>query len=241
MPRTTFTRLPAERFEYAPRSRKTTGRAWAHSTPERPCGPDGERVGGDGVNRESRSHPVVVGTPAGRPENEYEALMQAAPFEEPLDSSSELDESMARVDAMLALLPDRERLAMTLVILERRTLREAATVMGVSKSQVDRYLKRGLGTLADLLGGELPSDDVQAALVNLAPDDPPELGGYLGGDRSAPLEPAEAPVVMADEWAQYEQAQARLRAGTAVGVDLDLMTSFEKRVGLGSSFSPAWK
>lgn len=163
--------------------------------------------------------------------------MQCPPGREPELDADAVQASMDRVDAMLALLPVKERHAVSLVVLEGRSLREAAPVMGLSKSQVDRLLKRGLSTLAELLGGDLPSGLVSEALAGLAPNEAPELGGYL---EPAPQK-ADLPEVTAEDWGRYEAVSGLMRTGEASKTDLAFVVSFEKRVGLGSSFSPAWK
>jgi hypothetical protein len=198
---------------------------------------DGERIPGDGVKRESAYHPVVAGTALGRPENVFEAVMICAPGEEPQDDSEALQASMDRVDGMLALLPVRERQVMTLCVLEGRTIREAATTLGIGKSQVDRDLRRAKATLAELLGGELPSAGTQAALEELAPNEAPELGDYL----EPAVQKAELPEVSSEDWRRYQRSQARVQNGTAAKLDFAFVIGFEKRNGLASSFSPAWR
>ena len=238
MPRTRF--YATDRLDsYDPRSRRSRGStAWTHATgTARLHGSDGERIPGDGVRRESSPHPVVSGTALARPTNVYEATMRTAPFEEPDEDTESLAASMARVDAMLALLAPRERQVLTLCVLEGLSLREAATALGLGKSQVDRDLRKAKATLAELLGGELPTAETQAALVELAPDDPPELGDYV----EPAAHKAELPEVGADDWRRYHEAQASVRAGSAASVDFDYMVAFEKRNGLASSFSPAWR
>lgn len=238
MPRKLF--YATDRLDvYDPRSRRSRGStAWVHSTGSGTLrDSDGERIAGDGVRRESSPHPVVSGTALGRPSNVFEAVMVCAPGQEPQEDSEALQASMARVDAMLALLAPRERQVLTLCVLEGRSLREAAEVLGLGKSQVDRDLRKAKTTLAELLGGELPTAEAQAALVELAPDDPPELGDYV----EPAAHKAELPDVGVDDWQRYEAAQGKVLSGTALKLDFAFVSAFEKEYGLASSFSPAWK
>lgn len=240
VPRTTYTRLPTERLDgYDPRSRRTRRGSWAHSpeTARTVYGSDGERMSGDAVNRESLAHPVVVGTAAGRPSNPYEALMECPPGVEPELDSVTAQEGMERVDALLALLPPRERQVLVLCVLEGLSVREAAEAVGLSKSQVQRFVQRAKDSLAELLGGDVPTGATVDALASLAPAQPPELGEY----RQPAEKDEELPQVGDDEWRRYEAAEARMRRGEASKAELAFVVRFEKRNGLPSSFSPAWK
>lgn len=232
---------PARLDLYDGRSRRSSRpTAWKHN---RQAGravlhdAKGERVQGDGVHREGPAHPVVVGTPAGRPENEYAALMQARPGEDPLLDSEAVQASSARVDALLAMLPLRQRQVATLIVLEGLSVREAAERLApLSKSQIARDWAKARAQLADLLGGELPSGQVQDALEALAPEHAPELGDY----QEAGEDKQRAPDVSGEEWQRYGDVQARMRRNEADKADRAFVSSFEKRNGLPSSFSPGW-
>ncbi len=244
VPRRLYHRVDPARFDlFDGRSRRSPRpTAWKHNGGGGRTAlhdANGERLQGDGIRREGARHPVVGGgTPLGRPENEIEALMQTAPFQDAEQSSAEADASAARVDALLALLPLRQRQIATLVVLEGLSVRDAAERLApLSKSQVARDWAKARDQLAELLGGELPNGQVQESLESLAPEHAPELGDYQ--------EPAEdkqpVPDVAAEEWERYSAAQARMRRNVADKVDRAFVARFEKRNGLASSFSPGWR
>ncbi len=275
MPRATYHRLEPSSFDYDARSTKRhMPTAWKHNLSagrsSHLVNANGDYVQGDGTDRHSLQHPVLVGTPAGRPENEYEALMQCAPGQEPLEDSEGLDSSQGRVDALLALLPLRQRQVAALIVGERLSVREAADHLDISKSQVDRDWASARKELAALLGYERPDERVTDALEEMVPDDAPDLGEYRRDDgvvvgRSSNGSPSKAerpatapselagvgktdpaappplePPVAPEEWAAYDAAVSRMRGGRADAADFDAIRAFERRLSLPSSFSPAW-
>lgn len=240
MPRKLFYAVESSNLDaYNPKSTHTSrSTAWAHSSGSRLLtDADGDRLAGDGVRRERHAHPVVAGTALGRPENEYEALMQAQPHEEALQDSEALDASQARVDALLEMLPERHRSVLTLCVLEGLSVREAAEHLSVSRSQVHRDLEKAKAALAELLGGELPTAQTQDDLVEMAPERPPELGEYL-----QPADHKEDdPEVTAEQWRRYQTAIAAMNQGKATPAELEAIKRFERSVSMPSSFSPGWR
>jgi len=62
-------------------------------------------------------------------------------------------ETQLSVDAAMALLPDDQRLAVSLVLVEGLSYREAAEIAGVPMGTLTSRLARGRTRLAELLGG----------------------------------------------------------------------------------------
>jgi RNA polymerase sigma-70 factor (ECF subfamily) len=71
----------------------------------------------------------------------------------------EYDASDARRDVttLLAKLPEKQRIAIRLVKLEERSVREAAAATGLSESDIKISIHRGLKTLMRLMGQEEPA------------------------------------------------------------------------------------
>lgn len=253
------------------RSRRTTRpTSWAHnrgSGLKTLTDADGNGIyGGDGVHRESLVQTVVSGTPLGRPENEYESVMMAPPGQEAELDGEAVQASSNRVDAILSLLPPNQAAVVSLIAVGGLSVREAADHLTVGKSQVDRLYKKGLATLAGLLGQPLEGmpgmtkfpEETVTALDEMVPDgqrcaahkaEPtprpdctscdlgvPELGEYL--DPEPP--DSDNADVSDEEWVEYQEALAAARKGRASKGQLQTVKATEKRLGLPSSFSPAW-
>jgi RNA polymerase sigma factor for flagellar operon FliA len=77
-------------------------------------------------------------------------------------TAAELREEKERLAAAIALLPDRDRLAVTLYYLENLRLKEIGQLLHLSESRVSRVLSAALFRLRELLRGG-SSDDSQAA------------------------------------------------------------------------------
>jgi RNA polymerase sigma-70 factor, ECF subfamily len=75
------------------------------------------------------------------------------------DSDPEYEASDARhdVNVLLEQLPEKQRLAIRLVKLEEKSVREASTLTGLSESDIKISIHRGLKTLMRLMAGEQPA------------------------------------------------------------------------------------
>lgn len=228
-------------------TRKTRPTAWAHNGKTHTTYPDQNgqtSSGGDGIHRESETSTVLVGGPVGRPSDPYEALMVTRPHEEPVTDSESLDASQGRVDALLALLPPKQRAVVTMIALEGLSVRDAAEHLNIGKSQVDRDYQAAKRAMADLLGQpvlDVPGmakfeEATVEALDEMASSEPPELGEYL---TPAPVK-ADNPRVSDAEWQEYQSALAAVRKRRADDADYKTVRRVEKRLGLPSTFSPAW-
>jgi RNA polymerase sigma factor (sigma-70 family) len=114
-------------------------------SPIDPLEDDEERSGGSQTPRGFALHET-------RPLNEYQALLEAAPFEDPDLSRAELLPLRDVVaDAIDDVLTERERFVFDLIATERRSRRETAAMLSLSKSQVDRIYHRACALLRDAL------------------------------------------------------------------------------------------
>ena len=87
-----------------------------------------------------------------RPFNVYQAMVECAPFTEPDLSREELLPLRDVIaDAIDDVLNDRERFIFDLIACERRSRREAAALLSLSKSQVDRIYHRACEKLRFVL------------------------------------------------------------------------------------------
>lgn len=78
---------------------------------------------------------------------------------EPSQPDPEYDASDARRDvaALLEKLPDKQRIAIRLVKIEEKSVREAAAATGLSESDIKISIHRGLKTLRRFMNGEHPA------------------------------------------------------------------------------------
>jgi hypothetical protein len=166
--------------------------------------------------------------------------------EEPQVDSESLDRSQGRVDALMALLPEDQRAAVTLIVFGGMSVREAAEHLSVGKSQVDRNYQKAKRSLADLLGEPVEgfsgitrfAEETVEALDEMTSSESPELGEWIDPDHHI----EDNPRVSDGDWNEYRQALAAVKKGSLVATDADYRTvrRVERQLGLPSTFSPAW-
>lgn len=86
-----------------------------------------------------------------QPSSEYEALMQAAPGEEPIPSADEIMELREAVAQAIEFLPLKNRKVLKLLMYDGLSLREAGTVMGYSDVHIMRIRNSSYAKLKETL------------------------------------------------------------------------------------------
>lgn len=86
-----------------------------------------------------------------QPENHFEALMQAAPFEEPVQPKSEVDELYEVVIDCLEILLEQDRYIIDAINYERITYEELGLRMGVSATHAWRLKQIAYKHLEEVL------------------------------------------------------------------------------------------
>lgn len=105
------------------------------------------------VSPRSLLHRARAGLQAQRsaPLNEYEALMQCAPGDEPRDTAVDRDAALEPLTAALATLTERERWIIEALFWRRLPLRAVERELSLSKTQVARIRDVAIGKLRDEL------------------------------------------------------------------------------------------
>lgn len=98
-----------------------------------------------------RNFPRAISTNSNIPINDYQALMEAAPGDEPRETAESLAELRDLLVAVIEMLPPLEQRIIEALFIEQLSLRECAARFARSKTTIARIRDDALATMQDLL------------------------------------------------------------------------------------------